>query len=111
MPRRKTDEQLEAEYQAALIKRLYRILPDPTIEKFDIRQGYPDLLILCESWWGVLEVKPYAGADLQPNQDFYVQQFNTMSFGSFIWPEIEEEVIRGLQRSFETSRSARISQP
>lgn len=107
MPRRKTDTQLEADYQAGLIKRLERLLPDPIIEKFDVRQGYPDLLILCERWWGVLEVKPYPGADQQPNQDWHVTNFNRKSFGSFIWPEIEEEVLCAVQRSFESSRLPR----
>jgi len=110
MPRRPSDAQLEAKYQNdILIPRLYRILPDPIIRKFDIQQGFPDLLILCEKWWGVLEVKPFAGADEQPNQDYWVQHFNHMSFGSFIWPAIEEEVLSALQRSFKSSRSSRIS--
>lgn len=107
MARRKTDQQLEADYQSDLIKRLERILPNPIIEKFDIRQGYPDLLILCQSWWGVLEVKPFYGADVQPNQPYYVEKFNGMSFGSFIWPEIEEEVLYALKQSFESSRVPR----
>lgn len=108
MPRRPTDAELESKYQNEhLVPKLRRILPNPVIEKFDIRQGYPDLLILCEHWWGVLEVKPYFGADQQPNQDYYIKMFNQMSFGSFIWPEIEEEVLRGLQRSFQSSRIPR----
>lgn len=109
MPRRKTDEELEREYQPKVIKKLRQILPNPTIEKFNIRQGYPDLLILCEAWWGVLEVKPHADAERQPNQDEYIQMFNNMSFGSFIYPGVEEEVLSELQRSFRSSRITRVS--
>lgn len=106
MPRQKTDKQLEAEYQNRHLKpRLRRMFPGCVIEKFsDHRQGYPDLIILWRGLWAVLEVKAYAGAPEQPNQRSYIEQFSKQTFASFIYPENEEEVLDGLQRSFYASR-------
>lgn len=113
MSRRKTDAQLEAEYQSHLIKLLRRLFPGCTIEKFsDFRQGYPDLIILWRGLWAVLEVKAAFNSPEQPNQREYIEMFSRQTFASFIYPENEEEVLYGsygLQRSFESSRAACIS--
>lgn len=105
MPRQKTDAQLEAIYQAGLIRRLKRLFPGCTIEKFsDFRQGYPDLIILWRGLWAVLEVKASATSIEQPNQRPYIEMFSRQTFASFIYPENEREVLDGLQRSFYASR-------
>jgi len=103
---------IESKYQAQLIRRIEQRLPGCVIFKMDaIRQGTPDLLVLWNDSWAFLEVKPYADAPEQPNQDYYVQQFHEMSFASFIYPENEEEVLNALQQALESPRRARIPQP
>lgn len=102
---------LERDYQAQLVKKLRKMFPDCVILKndSDYMQGVPDLTILFGSRWAMLEVKVSINAPSQPNQAFYVKQLNKMSFAAFICPEIEEDVLRELQRALQPRRSARVS--
>jgi hypothetical protein len=108
---RKTAKQLEADYQAQLIQRLTILFPGCHIVINDpqITQGIPDLLILFRNHWAMLEVKPSADAKLQPNQDYYVDWFDNMSFAAFIYPENEEDVLHDLQQAFSPAPSARVA--
>lgn len=92
----------ETAYQAKLIRKLQRMFPGCFILKNDPaeNQGIPDLLILFGSRWAMLEVKLSASSPERPNQGYWVDQFNQMSFTSFIYPEIEERVLSDLQFSF-----------
>jgi hypothetical protein len=85
----------EVAYQADLIKRIERLLPDCMVFKMDPDQyqGIPDLLILFEDRWAALEVKINASAEVQPNQEWYVEKFSEMSFAAFVYPAIEDEVL------------------
>lgn len=64
-------------------------------------QGIPDLLILYNNKWATLECKQNAGAKKQPNQEYYVDKMNEMSFSRFICPENKEKVLYDLQQSFQ----------
>lgn len=101
----------ESQYQSKLIKKIKQRLPGCVILKNDPEyiQGIPDLVIFFEDRYAFLEVKIDANADEQPNQGYYVDLFNEMSFGAFIFPEIEEEVLDDLQRSLSSGRSTRLS--
>lgn len=103
---------LESEYQTLLIKRIQDILPGCLVLKNDSSylQGIPDLTILYGKRWAMLEVKTSARARKQPNQTWYICEMNDMSFAAFIWPEIEEEVLHGLQQALRPRRSARVPQ-
>lgn len=96
----------ESAYQAKLIKRIKKRYPGCYVLKNDANyiQGIPDLLILYGDKWAMLEVKVSKDASHQPNQDFWVSQFNKRSFASFIYPENEEEVFDGLDKAFEPRR-------
>lgn len=100
----------ENAYQAELIKTIRSILPGCIIQKLDpaYQQGIPDLLILFNDRWGTLEVKKSANEPFQPNQEFFIDQMNEMSFSSVIYPEIEEEVLRGLQQALQPQGRTRI---
>lgn len=105
---------LESVYQAGLIKRIRTLLPDCVIQKLDTgyQQGIPDLLILWQDRWAILEVKrkqPRGPQDFEPNQEWYIDLFNTMSFSACIYPENEDEVLDALQRQFKVRRKARVS--
>lgn len=88
------------------------MFPGCVIEKGDAnrRQGVPDLTIFYGDMWARLEVKTSYDAPTRPNQEYYVKQFNEMSFAAFICPENEEEVLLDLQRSFKSRRKTRVSQ-
>jgi hypothetical protein len=88
----------ESAYQAKLKKKLEELLPGCIIQKEDSReiQGIPDLLILYKHKWATLEVKIDENAEHQPNQDYYVDKMNSMSFSRFIFPGNEEMVLNEL---------------
>ena len=94
---------LERGFQDDLIDDLEFMFPGCMIMKLDSSyiQGIPDLLVLYEDKWAVLECKKNASAKKQPNQTYYVNKMNNMSFAAFIYPENKEEVLYELQRAFE----------
>ena len=102
---------LESKFQAELINELTELFPGCFILKNDsgYAQGIPDLLVLFRSKWAMLEVKASAHASHQPNQDYYIDLFDQMSYGAFIFPENKEEILRELQSAFGTRRVARPS--
>lgn len=93
---------LENKFQAKLIKELKDTFPGCIVMKNDAGyiQGIPDLLILYKDMWGSLEVKKNAKASRQPNQEYYVDRMNEMSFSRFICPENKEEVLGELKSKF-----------
>jgi hypothetical protein len=103
---------LESVYQARLIKKLGRLFPGCVVLKndTDYQQGIPDLIILFENKWAMLEVKASFDSVSQPNQEYFVELFDHMSFGAFICPENEREVLHDLQQTFGTRRPSRVSQ-
>ena len=100
----------ENEYQASLVRKLKKEFPGSMVLKNDPNyiQGVPDLLVLYRKRWAALEVKRSAEAPHRPNQEFYIQRMNQMSYASFVYPENEEEVFHDLQQAFEPRRKSRI---
>lgn len=93
----------ENKFQAGLIKELKERFPGCMVMKNDSSyiQGIPDLLILYEDKWAALECKRTINSKRQPNQEYYVEQMNRMSYANFICPENKEEILDGIQRTFE----------
>lgn len=102
---------LESEYQAKLIKKLRDLFPGCMVLKNDpsYKQGIPDLVILYRDRWAMLEAKANENSPYRSNQPYYVDLLNEMSFAAFIYPSNEQEILRALQRSFETGGHARFS--
>lgn len=88
----------ENQFQAQLIKKLKSMFPGSVIMKNDPNyiQGIPDLIILFRNRWAALEVKGSEFAKHQPNQEYFVDKMDDMSFADFIYPENEEEVLKEL---------------
>lgn len=93
---------LENVFQAKLIKELKDMFPGCIVMKNDASyiQGIPDLLVLYNNKWASLEVKKSANASRQPNQQYYVDKMNEMSFSRFICPENRDEVLCELHLYF-----------
>lgn len=93
---------LESKFQRDLICELERRFPGCVIIKTDPTyiQGIPDLLILYGNQWAMLECKKFKNASHQPNQDWWVDRLDHMSFSRFIYPENKEEVLNDLQQAF-----------
>ena len=92
---------LESGFQDKLRDELKALFPGCMIFKMEQIQGIPDLLILYSNKWASLECKRFTKAKKQPNQDYYVDQMNQMSFSRFIFPENEEEVLNELKHRFD----------
>lgn len=102
---------LESGFQDRLIDDLENMFPGCIIMKNDANyiQGFPDLSIFYKDKWAILECKKSEDAIHQPNQDYYVDILNRMSFSRFIYPENKEEVLHDLQQAFKSRRSTRVS--
>lgn len=92
---------LERDYQAKLIKKIKDQFPGCIVMKNDSSyiQGIPDLLVLYRDKWASLEVKRSATASHRPNQEYYVDLMDGMSFSRFISPENEEEVLHEMEQA------------
>ena len=92
----------ESTFQRNLRKELKDIFPGCIVTKLDSGdiQGIPDLLILFKDKWATLENKRYSNAKHQPNQDYYVDKMNKMSFSKFIYPENKDSVLDELKKYF-----------
>lgn len=94
----------ENQFQRALVKEIRNHYNNECIvTKLDSGyiQGIPDLLILHKDKWATLECKKSRNAHRQPNQQYYVDKMNKMSFSKFIYPENKEEVLNELYETLE----------
>ena len=92
---------LESGFKDKLIADLKKIFKDCLVFKMDQIQGIPDLLILYKNKWFSLECKKSANAKRQPNQEYYVDIMNKMSFSRFIYPENKDSVLDELRQIFD----------
>ena len=94
---------LENKFQANLIKKIKNRFPDCIVMKNDSSyiQGIPDLTILNGNKWATLENKRNEKATKQPNQEYYVNKMNNMSFSRFIFLENQDEILKELYEYLE----------
>ena len=97
---------LESKFQKEFIDKVKERYPGSIALKNDSGyiQGFPDWTILYQDKWAVLEMKKDKGARKQPNQEYYVEKLNDMSFSRFVCPENEEEVFNDLDTLFKRKR-------
>lgn len=97
----------ENQFQSELIKELKARFPGCVILKNDplYLQGFPDLTVFYGNKWAVLECKRSEKESHQPNQDYYVNYLNDMSYSAFIFPENKEDVLRELELLFHERES------
>lgn len=98
----------EAEFQRKLIAEIKNRFQDCVVIKNDADyiQGIPDITVFWGNHWATLECKGSSKASHRPNQDYYVDKMNRMSFSAFVYPENMEDVLDDMERSFKgcTSR-------
>ena len=95
---------LESKFQQQLIGEIKTLFPGAFVFKNESKQGLPDLTVLWNSHWALLECKKSRTAEHQPNQDYYVENANEMSFSRFVYPENKQEVLDELQQAFGVKR-------
>lgn len=95
---------LERNFQSSLIKELKDRFPGCIVMKNDADyiQGIPDLTILYNDKWAMLECKRSNSASKRPNQEYYVSKADGMSFARFISPENREAVLDELQQALQS---------
>jgi len=100
----------ESAYQRLVIERLEYEFPGCVILKNDPNyiQGMPDLLVLYQDRWAMLEVKASRESPTRPNQEYYISLLSQMSYAAFVYPEIEDRVFYELQLTFSDRRQARV---
>lgn len=93
---------LENKFQSDLKKEISSTFPGCIVTKMDSGdiQGIPDLLILYGEKWATLECKKSKKSSKQPNQEYYVNMMNDMSYSNFIYPENKDEVLNELREKF-----------
>lgn len=93
---------LESKFQKELMDEIRKQYPGCVVLKNDSSyiQGFPDWTILYKNKWAVLEAKRSRTADKQPNQPYYVDKLNSMSYSRFVYPENKDEVLQELQQIF-----------
>lgn len=93
---------LENRFKTRLNNELKDMFPGCIILHMDPNeiQGIPDLLILYRNKWAALEGKKSETASVRPNQAYYVDFMDRMSFASFIYPENKDEVLDELYLYF-----------
>ena len=95
---------LENQFKTNLVRELKERFPGCIVLHIDPNeiQGIPDLLLLHQGRWAALECKQHAKAKHQPNQDYYVDKMNEMSFARFVYPENKQEVLDELYQTFQS---------
>lgn len=93
---------LERDFQSKLIKEIKEKFPGCVVMKNDSSyiQGIPDLTVLYQDKWAMLEVKRSETASHRPNQEYYVGKMDEMSFARFICPENKQEVLHEMEHTF-----------
>ena len=101
----------ENKFKQKLVTELEQMFPGCIITHLTPNeiQGIPDLLILYEDKWAALEGKDSATANVRPNQPYYVEKMNQMSYAAFIYPENKEEILYELQEALRPRRKTRVS--
>lgn len=96
---------LERDFQSKLIKEIKEKFPGCVVMKNDSSyiQGIPDLTVLYQDKWAMLEVKRSETASHRPNQEYYVGKMDEMSFARFICPENKQEVLHEMEHTFRFS--------
>lgn len=100
---------LESDFKPQFHDRLEYLFPGCVLLKQDaeLQQGIPDTLMLYKDMWAAFEVKrrqPRSMRDFQPNQPWWLERLNSMSYAACVYPENVEEVIHDLELLFSTRR-------
>lgn len=94
---------LESQFQKELIDEIKELFPGCIVLKNDSSyiQGFPDWTVFYRDKWAILEAKRSMRASRQPNQEYYIDILDRMSFARFVYPENKDEVLYELQLFFD----------
>jgi len=92
----------ERDFQGSLIDTIKERFPGCMVLKNDSSyiQGIPDLTILYNDRWVILECKKSPDEPYRPNQEHYLELLNGMSYAATIFPENAEVILNEVQEVF-----------
>ena len=93
----------ETDFKNELYKKIRTRYPGTEVVPNDANylQGFPDATVyLPNGKYFLLEGKIKKDASRQPNQEYYVDKLDGMSYAAFIHPGNKEDVLDALCRSF-----------
>jgi len=101
---------LEGKFKTEFRHDLETLLPGCIILKNDPNyiQGIPDMLILYGKRWAALEFKKEGNSKRQPNQPWYVEVMNNMSYAAFVHPGNREEILNEVEQALRPRRTTRV---
>jgi len=93
---------LEKDFEKDFMDELNERLPGGIMLKGNsaMRQGIPDRIFLHGPHWASLEIKRDSTSRTQPNQPWYVERLNDMSYAAIVTPDNYHEVIDEIQSAF-----------
>ena len=93
---------LENAFKRELKKEIKERYPGCIVTNLDPNdiQGIPDILVLYKNKWATLEGKKEKTSTKRPNQEYYVDKMNEMSYSKFIHPENKNQVLEELDEVF-----------
>lgn len=102
---------LESEFKSELIREIKKQYPGAIVLKTDANQiqGIPDQLILYNDRWAAFEAKRSQYSSRRPNQEYYVDIFNSMSYAAFVYPQNKEVFLYELQQALRSTGRTRLS--
>lgn len=92
----------ESAFQKKFLDRIRREFPDCVILKNDPNyiQGIPDWIVLYDNKWVALEMKRSINSPRRPNQEYYIDQLDGMSYAAFVYPENADEILDAIRFIF-----------
>lgn len=103
-------KKLERSFQHEVIQELKERYPDCVVMKnaTGFKDGFPDITMYDGERWAMLECKREKAARKRPNQKYWVNRMNSMSFARFIFPENRKEVMAELAEFIEAGKRAEV---
>ena len=89
----------EGKFQKELVRDIKSMFPGCVILRNDPQyiQGIPDLIVVYYDRWAALETKAGSNAAKRPNQKYWIDKLDLMSFAAFVHPGNKGEVLNDLQ--------------
>lgn len=93
---------LESDFKQMFFDELRDILPGCLILRGNSAwiQGFPDNVVLHRDGWFAFEFKRGPRAKRRPNQEYYIDLLDDMSYSTFVDPTNYREVLDAVQQAF-----------
>lgn len=97
---------IEKDFETQVVSNLQKRYPGSFVIKVNPHfiQGFPDRIFLYYNFWAAFDTKIAANSQKQPNQTYYIETLDKLSFATFVHPDNEMEFYNDIQRALEVRR-------